>query len=154
MKNKNVKMAIFSSQIHNNFIINYLINLTLNLIILLSLLGLDIYKEKLNISFLYVTLIYTTIDVLLKYPYYKYLWKYIILSLGILNVVFNAIIFLGLINIFENSYYFKKLGEILIFVIIFSLLRRILKNYIKSYLIKKELKKDLGEVIDDEKFNN
>ncbi len=133
---------VIPARLSNNNIIHIVIMLIVNTAIvttLLSIYDFAIFYDKYTV--LVYTLVYTSIEFIVKTISFKSLIKYIAMTYGLILFIENILLFAVVDSFFGYDFYFQSLDKLLLFVVIFTIIRLIILNYINKKLMIRRMKK-------------
>ena len=143
--NKRRTMHNFGFMLHQDYLIHLLLSLAINTLILAVVMGIAIgigdplvHMQSLT-SFLIAALLLTLMENLIKILVYRYAFKAILYSMGLLSVSITFVILYLIDLILQGNFHFENILRLLIFTIGFTFFRLVLSTYIRRWVYTKKL---------------
>ena len=146
LKHKNSrknKFSYFGFMLHKDYVIHLLLSFGINIVMMATVMGISIgIGEPLAIisditSFLLVTILLTLIENMIKILLYRYAFRAILYSLGLLSFATTMLIFYVITLIMHEGFHFDNFLNLFIFAIGFTFFRLVLSTYVRRWMYMK-----------------
>jgi uncharacterized membrane protein YvlD (DUF360 family) len=144
-KQKKNTLLNFGYMLHKDYLIHLLLSFAINLLMLAVVMGLligigDSLVELDSLtSFLIAAALLTLMENFIKILLYRYAFKLILYSLGILSMAITVVLFYTIDIILKGNFHFASFIHLLIFTVGFTFFRLILSTYIKRWIYKRNI---------------
>ena len=130
--------------LHKNYIIHLILSLTVNLLMFAVVLGLAIgldwpLVDVTLIGFIFAVLLITFMENFIKILMFKYLFKAMLYSLGLLSVMIQIMILYAIDLVLVEGFHFISVERLIIFAFTFSISRLIISIYLRRFLYNEKI---------------
>lgn len=130
--------------LHKNYIVHLVLSLTVNLLMFAVVLGLAIglhwpLVEMTLVGFILAVLLLTFMENFVKILMFKYLFKAMLYSLGLLSVMIQIVILYVVDLALIEGFHFISVERLIIFAFSFSLLRLVISVYLRRFLYNEKI---------------
>lgn len=143
---KRKSMLNFGFMLHRDYLVHLLLSLTINTLILAVIMGLaigvgDPLVEMHGItSFLLAAVLLTLMENMIKILLYRYAFRAILYSVGILSYAITFVIFYVIDLILQGNFHFNNVFRLLIFTLGFTFFRLVLSTYVRRWVYTKNIR--------------
>lgn len=143
---KRKSMLNFGFMLHKDYLIHLLLSLAINTLILAVVMGLaigvgDPLVQMNDIAtFLLAAVLLTLIENTIKILLYRYAFRAILYSVGLLSITITFIIFYVIDLILQGHFHFTDMLRLLIFTIGFTFFRLVLSTYVRRWIYTKNIR--------------
>lgn len=148
LKRKNNKRRAFINfgfMLHRDYLVHLVLSLAVNTLILAVVMGLSIgigdplVEMKDIASFLLAAIVFTLIENLIKILVFRYAFRAILYSMGLLSITITYLVFYAVDLIMQDGFVFDNAISLLLFTIGFTFFRIILSTYLRRWIYTKNL---------------
>ncbi len=143
LKRRNYKNSVFTSfgfMLHRDYVVHLLLSLGINIIIMATVMGISIgigeplVATNSIMGFLLAATLLTLLENMVKILLYRYAFRAILYSLGILSLAITMLIFYVINLIMQEGFYFESFIYLLIFTVGFTFFRLVLSTYVRRWM--------------------
>lgn len=137
--------ASFGFRLHHDYAVHLILSLGVNTLLLAVITGLSIaINEPLIhtnnlVGFVIAALMFTLIENTIKILVYRYAFKAVLYSAGLLSYAITLLVLYVVNLIMKNDFYFDNMLYLVIFTLGFSFFRVILTTYIRRWIYTKNI---------------
>ena len=141
----------FGFMLHHDYLVHLILSLSINTLILAVVMGLaigigDPLVEMNGItSFLLAAVLLTLIENVIKILIYRYAFRAILYSMGLLSLAVTFVILYVVDLIMQGNFHFDNVFRLLIFTLGFTFFRLVLSTYVRRWIYAKNIKLSGGK---------
>ncbi len=144
-ENKRRTMITFRFMLHKEYAVHLVLSLAVNTLILAVVMGLSIginnplVQMENIVSFLFAAVLLTLIENLIKILLFRYAFRVIMYSLGLLPLMVTFLILYSVDMLLQDRFHFNNVLSLGIFTIGFTFFRLILSTYLRHWIYTKKI---------------
>ncbi|MDO9629917.1 MAG: hypothetical protein Q7I99_08440 [Acholeplasmataceae bacterium] len=142
-KSKGVSVTL-GFMLHKNYVIHMILSLSINILIAAVVFGLGIginqpFVNMTVVGFMLAIILLTLVENYVKILMFKYAARAMILSMGLLNVMAQIIIWYAIDMLLVQGFHFINIESLIIFAFVFSAFRLVISIYLRKWIYSEKL---------------